>query len=69
MKTGTKIAIGVVTAAAVGGLGYYLWKKRSDEPTYQGESLRRGSRTHFRRIAEYAATIPTGFRRTSLGLL
>jgi len=27
MKTGAKIAIGVAAVAAVGGIGYYLWKK------------------------------------------
>ena len=29
MKSGTKIIVGVVAVAAVAGVGYYLWKKKS----------------------------------------
>lgn len=74
MKTGTKIALGAVAVAAVGGVAWYLWSRGkqvaggSDVPVGSA-SLDLGVGSSRRYMPRYASSMPKGLKLTGLGVV
>ena len=74
MKTGTKIAIGVVALAAVGGVAWYLWSRGKqvagggDVPV-GAAALDLGVGSSRRYMTNYASSMPKGLKLTGLGVV
>lgn len=75
MRTGTKILIGAVAVAAVGGIGWYLWSRGKQVAEGGGDavvgpsSLDLGTGSYGRRAPTYAPSTPKGLRLTGLALV
>jgi hypothetical protein len=73
MKTGTKVMIGAVALAAVGGIGYYLWSKGKQVSTdgfgaYGPSSFDGKLKSPFQSAAKptYSYATPRGVKMTGL---